>query len=131
MAALTLRHQGPSYPGEWDSRILPIVHFDEQERGMVFKHPVQVLFMSPKALQQVGDHLGRTRSSAKDKQDMQNQTALMRAIGLIDGKVDLFKEENGLNDERDPGLLRLPRQEGPGQGHRPHARTCGSPWPTS
>ena len=96
VGAFALRRQGPSYPSEWDGRILPIVHFDEQERGMVFKHPVQVLFMSPKAF----DKTVTTSSdslSAKDKQDIQNQEATMRALGLIDGKVDLFKEENGLN----------------------------------
>ena len=96
VAAFTLRHQGPSYPGEWDSRILPIVHFDEQQRGMVFKHPVQVLFLSPKTF----DKLVTTSSgslSKKDKQDLQDQQAVMRAMGLIDGKVDLFKEENGLS----------------------------------
>ncbi len=97
VAAFTLRHQGPSYPSEWDSRILPIVHFDEQERGMVFKHPVQVLFMTPKAFNKmVGSD--PSQLSTKDKQDIENQTGLMRALGLIDGKVDLFKEENGLNE---------------------------------
>jgi hypothetical protein len=96
VAAFTLRHQGPSYPSEWDSRILPIVHFDEQERGMVFKHPVQVLFMTPKAFDKTVSS-SPDQLSAKDKQDIENQTSLMRALGLIDGKVDLFKEENGLN----------------------------------
>ena len=128
VAALTLRDQGPSYPSEWDSRILPIVHFDEQERGMVFKHPVQVLFMTPRPSTRWSAPR-RTQLSTKDKQDIENQTALMRALGLIDGKVDLFKEENGLNAERDPRLLRLPRQEGAGQGHGPHARRAGHPGP--
>ncbi len=97
VAAFALRDQGPSYPSEWDSRILPIVHFDEQQRGMVFKHPVQVIFMTPKAFNKTVS-TSSDSLSAKDKQDIANQAGLMRALGLIDGKVDLFKQENGLNE---------------------------------
>ncbi len=49
VAGVLLHHSGPSYPKQWDSRILPIVRFDEKERGLTFKHPVQVLFMTPAA----------------------------------------------------------------------------------
>jgi hypothetical protein len=90
------RDRGPHYPKAWDSRILPIVHFDEQERGLHFKHPVEVMFMTPKAF----DKLVTTSStslSAKDKAEIANETASLRALGLIDGSVDLFKQENDLN----------------------------------
>ncbi len=90
------RDKGPSYPKQWDSRILPIVHFDEQERGLTFKHPVEVLFMPPAAF----DKLVTTSSSslsAKDRAQIAEQTASLRALGLIDGKVDLFKQENDLS----------------------------------
>ena len=90
------RDSGPHYPKAWDSRILPIVQFDEQERGLQFKHPVEVLFMTPKAF----DKLVTTSSSslsAKDKAQIADDTASLRALGLIDGNVDLFKQENDLN----------------------------------
>ena len=90
------RDSGPHYPKAWDSRILPIVQFDEQERGLHFKHPVEVLFMTPKAF----DKLVTTSSSslsAKDKAQIADDTASLRALGLIDGNVDLFKQENDLN----------------------------------
>ena len=90
------RDSGPHYPKAWDSRILPIVQFDEHERGLQFKHPVEVLFMAPKAF----DKLVTTSSSslsAKDKAQIADETASLRALGLIDGGVDLFKQENDLN----------------------------------
>jgi hypothetical protein len=97
VAAIALRDRGPSYPSQWDSRILPIVHFDEQERGMVFKHPVQVLFMTPKAFDKTVTN-DPDDETDDDKQDIENQEAIMRSLGLIDGKVDLFKQENGLSE---------------------------------
>jgi hypothetical protein len=90
------RDTGPTYPKAWDSRILPIVQFDEHERGLQFKHPVEVIFMTPKAF----DKLVTTSSSslsAKDKAGIADETASLRALGLIDGSVDLFKQENDLN----------------------------------
>ena len=62
----------------------------------MFKHPVEVLFMTPKAF----DKLVTTSSSslsAKDKAQIADETASLRALGLIDGNVDLFKQENDLN----------------------------------
>jgi len=93
---LVERDDGPHYPKAWDSRILPIVQFDEHERGLQFKHPVEVMFMAPKAF----DKLVTTSSSslsAKDKAQLQDEAASLRALGLIDGSVDLFKQENDLN----------------------------------
>ncbi len=90
------RDTGPHYPKAWDSRILPIVQFDEHERGLQFKHPVEVIFMAPKAF----DKLVTTSSSSlstKEKAQIADETASLRALGLIDGKVDLFKQENDLN----------------------------------
>ena len=90
------RNTGTSYPKAWDSRILPIVRFDEQERGLTFKHPVQVLYLSPKAFDKTVTTSSATLS-AKDKAQINSQEAGLRAIGLIDGKVDLFKQENDLS----------------------------------
>jgi hypothetical protein len=93
---LANRDDGPHYPKAWDSRILPIVHFDEQQRGLQFKHPVEVMFLTPKAF----DKLVTTSSaslSAKDKAQIADEAASLRALGLIDGSVDLFKQENDLN----------------------------------
>jgi hypothetical protein len=90
------RHDGPHYPKTWDARILPIVHFDEQERGLTFKHPVEVDFMSPKAFEKTVTSSSGTQS-AKQEAQLNDQTASFRAIGLLEGKVDLFKQENGLS----------------------------------
>jgi hypothetical protein len=97
VAVVAVRHSGPSYPSQWDSRILPIVHFDEKERGMLFKHPVQVLFMTPKAFNKTVAS-SPDEETDSDRQDAKNQEAILRSMGLIDGKVDLYKQENGLDE---------------------------------
>ena len=63
---------------------------------MVFKHPVQVLFMTPKAFDKTVT-TSSDRSAPRTSRTSRTRRPLMRALGLIDGKVDLFKEENGLN----------------------------------
>jgi hypothetical protein len=90
------RHGGTHYPRQWDSRVLPIVHFDETERGLLFKHPVEVQFMSPKDFDKaVTSDSGDL--SDKDRQQINDTTASFRALGLLEGNIDLFKEENNLS----------------------------------
>ena len=71
----------------------------------------------------------RDRRSAKEKAQLDDQTASFRAIGLLEGNVDLFKQENGLSAKRHPRLLLLRRQEGAGEGDRPHAGRAGDARP--
>ena len=43
---------GPSYPEHWDTRVLDLVHFVEDERDLCFKHPVEVEFLDDKAFKE-------------------------------------------------------------------------------
>lgn len=90
-----------SYPKKWDSRILPYVKIVEKERGLTFKHPVKVKFLSAKEFEKT------VRSDKKDldkdeKKEIEQTTALFRAFGLIDGSVDLF---DAFNDAQGSGTL--------------------------
>jgi ABC-type glycerol-3-phosphate transport system substrate-binding protein len=90
------RHSGPTYPKQWDSRVTEIVAFDEKERGLTYKHPVEIEFLSE------DDFKAEVTSSAADLSDeerrkIDNETASFRALGLVDGGVDLFKEQNNLS----------------------------------
>ena len=90
------RPSGPTYPKQWDSRVTDIVAFDEKERGLTFKHPVEIDFLSEDDFKadvtSSADDL-----SAEDRQKIDDQTAAFRSLGLIDGGVDLFKEQNDLS----------------------------------
>ena len=39
--------KGPTYPAAWDARIAPYAKTAEKLRGLYFKHPVAVHFLSP------------------------------------------------------------------------------------
>jgi len=88
---------GPSHPEAWDPRVLDIVHFDEDHRGLTFKHPVYIDFLTADAYSQ------RTRSDSnalteQDKKDLENAAGELRAFGLVSGNVDLAKSFGDLAD---------------------------------
>lgn len=100
-AFVVLRDDDTSYPKEWDSRIKPYVDIVEEQRGLTFKHPVNVRFLDDKAFEKTV----RTDEKELDKDDrreIQETTSLFRAFGLISGDVDLFK---AFNDARGSGTL--------------------------
>ena len=83
-----------SWPARWDTRVLPIVAFVESERGLSFKHPAPVHFLSDAAFQkQVAPEEAET---AKDKAELEQAVRQLRALGLVDGSVDLRKAERDL-----------------------------------
>jgi hypothetical protein len=82
-----------SYPATWDRRIAPYAEIAEHERGLSFLHPVAVRFLPPARFEKsvTSDQDKLTR---QDRLDIEHFTGLMRAFGLISGKVDLFKAFN-------------------------------------
>jgi hypothetical protein len=91
------KHHAPPHPDQWDPRVLDIVHFDEKHRGLQFKHPVFVDFLS------ADEYAKRARSDPneltnQDKQSLQNEQGELRALGLMTGEVDLFQAGNDLAD---------------------------------
>lgn len=90
-------HKGPPHPKEWDPRVLDIVQFDEQHRGLRFKQPVFVDFLDPQAYSE----RARTEESALTAEDKQQLAAVdgeFRALGLSNTKVDLLAQANELQD---------------------------------
>ncbi len=90
------RPSGPSYPKQWDSRVTDIVAFDEKERGLTFKHPVEIEFLSEDDFK-ADVTSSEDELSSEDRQKIDDETAAFRSLGLIDGGVDLFKEQNDLS----------------------------------
>jgi hypothetical protein len=88
---------GPPHPSRWDARVLDIVAFDEQHRGLTYEHPVFVDFVSP------DEYSKRTRAeqsalTPEDKSQLAAAEAELRALGLATGSVDLFSAGNDLAD---------------------------------
>jgi hypothetical protein len=90
-------HAGPPHPKEWDPRVLDIVQFDEQHRGLLFKQPVFVDFLDAQAYSE----RSRTEESTltdEDKKQFEAVDSEFRALGLSNKKVDLFEQQNNLRD---------------------------------
>jgi hypothetical protein len=83
------RSSGHSYPKQWDPRIKPIAAEVEQLRGLTYKHAVPVHFLSGKAFEQaVGVD---AKLSAKDRAEFAQEAGIFRALGLLNGDVNLVK----------------------------------------
>jgi hypothetical protein len=85
-----------TFPATWDPRVDSLVRFDSSARGLDYSHPVKVVFLSPAAFKKrVTTDDGKL--TAKDRRDLQNTLEELRALGMVQGKVDLFAKENQLS----------------------------------
>jgi hypothetical protein len=88
---------GPSYPKHWDARVLDLVHYVEGERGLTFKHPVDVDFLDDKAFK--AKVSPEEQPTEKDKKELEDALAELRALGLVQGHPDLLKALDQLSDQ--------------------------------
>lgn len=95
---LTLRHvvgnKGPSYPSKWDPRVEALVDFVGTQRELEWEHPVYIDFVDPAEFEQsvtVDEEL-----SDEDRAEVDDATASLRAMGLVEGEVDLVSQQNDL-----------------------------------
>ncbi|GGO92216.1 hypothetical protein GCM10011584_28100 [Nocardioides phosphati] len=88
--------KGPTYPKAWDARVVPYVKLAAKLRHLEFKHPVKVEFQTPKVFEK-GLAADEDDLDAKDRKELEQFTGMLRALGLVHGKVDLFKEQDKLN----------------------------------
>lgn len=93
-AALVVRDRmKEDYPSRWDPRVADLAAFVERERGLSFEHPVAVDFLSDADFRaQVTEHETPTK---EDEARLESFEAVLRAVGLVTGDVDLLK----LNEE--------------------------------
>jgi hypothetical protein len=83
---------GAATGASWDARIKPIADEVAKLRGLDFKHPVPVTFLSDAAFDKkvsVDDKL-----SKQDKADLEHSEGEFRAIGLMASGVDLLDAVN-------------------------------------
>lgn len=91
----------PTYPAAWDPRITPYVKAVEKHRGLRFLHPVTVRFVAGKDFEKnvTADEKDLDKD---DRKEIEQQTGLLRAVGLIGPGVDLFA---AINDAYGSGTL--------------------------
>lgn len=93
---LLLSEERPRYPEVWDERVAAIAAFVEDERGLDFEHPVFVDFLPEDEFREKVT-TSRDELSDEDRREIEQATSLLRALGLVEGDLDLFEEQNQLS----------------------------------
>lgn len=91
-AWLLTRSHGPTYPKAWDPRIEPLAKEAARLRKLEFTRPVYVKFLTPAEYTKktIGsDDVEGNQGGNKDASAMADSVAQLRAMGLLEGKVDL------------------------------------------
>jgi len=86
----------PIFPATWDARVVPLVDFVEKTRGLTFKHPVFVDFLTPS---QYSTSVHVPAPSQADRTDDQRHAGFYRSVGLVSGNVDLAATSNQIADQ--------------------------------
>ena len=94
---------GPDYPSAWDPKVQQFVEIVEKERDLEFKHPVHVDFLSEEKFREkvTSDEEDITE---EDRAELKRTTSLFRALGLVEGKLNLF---DSINDLHGSGIVGL------------------------
>ncbi len=97
-AVRTVRDAPPAHPDRWDPGVADIAAFVEQAKGGPFEHPVFVEFLSDDEFR---DRVTTTQDDLddEDRQQLDQAVAQLRALGLVEGEVDLFAQTNQLTGE--------------------------------
>lgn len=87
---------GPTYPDEWDARVLPLVEEVEELRGLKFKHPVFIDFLPVEEFKEdVRSEQGDL--TEEDQEELEQTVGVLRALGLVSGELDLFEAMQDLS----------------------------------
>lgn len=109
LAGVVVVRSGPDHPDEWDPRVLDLVRFVERERGLEFRHPVHVEFLTR---DEFAEEMTEDPSdvTAEDEEELEAIAAVFRALGLLEGDVDLFEEVNELTAQGTLGFYDYDRR---------------------
>lgn len=100
--------RGDAYPKHWDARVEPIARWVAKERGLPFKHAVHVDFLSPAEYRKIATGGDTAKVTAGDRREAEQAVGQLRALGLVEGKVDLLSATKELTDS---GTLAFYSQE--------------------
>lgn len=77
-----------AHPDEWDERVVDLVAFVEEARGLRFDHPVFVDFLSEEDYRASATTDDRSLPE-EDREAYEREGATLRALGLAAGEMDL------------------------------------------
>jgi hypothetical protein len=89
--------RGPSHPDDWDERLVDLVAFVEDERGLRFEHPVAVDFLSADQYSEQ-TRVEEAELTREDRRLIEEGTAPLRALGLVPAGFDALESSNDLSD---------------------------------
>jgi hypothetical protein len=89
--------EGPSYPDEWDRRLVDLAAFVEDERGLRFDHPVAVDFLTAEEYSE-RTRVQESELTREDQRLIEERTAPLRALGLVPDDFDAVESANELSD---------------------------------
>jgi hypothetical protein len=84
------------WPKDWDPRIAPIAIRDQQIRGLDYDHPVAVRFLPAAEFKKLANGDGAV--GAAERAEVEREAATFRALGFINGDVDLLKVTKQASD---------------------------------
>ncbi|MGH3507769.1 MAG: hypothetical protein ACRDO2_11250 [Nocardioidaceae bacterium] len=100
-AVLLLRNASSATSDGWPAEVSPFVDFVEKERDLEFTEPVPVEFL-PVAEFRKEVQSEKGELTQQDRKEIKQTTGLLRAVGLIEGELDLF---DAVNDLAGAGVL--------------------------
>jgi hypothetical protein len=88
VAAVVTRSSSSWYADDWDERVAPIAREVSRLRGLEFEHPVPIRFLTTAEFKkEVG--VDEATLDDSDRKEFEQGAAFLRALGLLDGDVDL------------------------------------------
>jgi hypothetical protein len=103
LGVVAVRHgDDQTPPARWDPRVAPLADFVEQQRGLRFEHPVRTDFLAEDAFRR--RVTGDDEPTAEDRATLHHYEGLFRALGLVEGTLDLGKATRQLTGEGVIGL---------------------------
>ena len=93
---LWFRSGDSGYPDAWDPRVVEYVDIVEAQRDLDFEHPIYVDFLPVDEFKkQVAEN--EDELTEEDRKELEQTTGVFRALGLLEGKIDLFETTNKLH----------------------------------
>ncbi len=97
-AAVVLKgDDGIAHPDEWDERVVDLVAFVEQERGLSFEHPVTVEFLTEDEYSDSA-RIDEGMLTDEDREAMDESGTVLEALGLVPPELDLMDTSNEMAD---------------------------------
>lgn len=84
------------WPEEWDVRVAELAEYVEEQAEFSFEHAVRSRFLPDKEFEKLITDDGQDLSD-EDRDYYEATGRLLRSLGLADGELDLFEDQNALN----------------------------------